>query len=56
MDAALAANYKIRIQQQLVTVRLPGASQSEVPLIDVGQLKAVVGKSLQGIKRKREIV
>lgn len=35
MDAALAANLKTRVQGQLVTVRLPGASQSEVPRIDI---------------------
>ena len=62
MDAALATNLKGRVQGQLVTVRLPGASQSEVPLIDIGVkinaptaiTKSSKNDSYKGTKRKRE--
>ena len=35
MDAALAANFGTRIQGQVVTVSIPGASKSEIQLIDI---------------------
>ena len=61
MDAALAADLKLRVQGQIVTVRIPGASQNEAPLIDLGinnQKQAALkrpkeSKSVTNVKKKR---
>lgn len=36
LDAALNANFKTRLKGLVVAVRIPGASRSEVPLVDIG--------------------
>ena len=65
MDAALNANFKTRLKGQVVTVRIPGASRSEVPLVDIGipvpkpntgTPSGTQKNSERGSKRKREEV